>query len=469
MAVRILVRLIVIIIALLATIALIYGLSEIIWPADSIGAIRLKLAMYSVIQSANAWAVLAVIVACLQGALLGTAIELIRRGKQVVGRVLLAVGIVFLVAPFFFLQPFVFIIPQMMIIGIIVVMSVVVPHGKVTARHFEYNVVLFLFLAGVLIIALDQSAEFIQSAQPDFENSNVAGLGGSPALSEELIFSFYFGSPAVLRSIGFRQPPAISLARIGDTWQGKITVRAYVHYGKPRPREPLGFEVVMPRNSYIDLTNRASSTNGTKCSKLASVDLEIVSCSMSLRNGENTIILESDWTPDWEYVRLGEERTTFLLEGGSFGDYSVTADRPAPVLTLQVDPVVNEISDAQPLPAYQLPRLVSWSLFQEGRTITEITLIDRRLRFLADQGIEIILLALGLLLVLVVESRVAESVEDTAAPSEQYNGQKRNVERSRRSNWSVLNVAYTLVGISVLIRRLGKKWKVSKKRTSPPR
>jgi hypothetical protein len=135
-----------------------------------------------------------------------------------------------------------------------------------------------------------------------------------------------------------------------------------------------------------------------------------------------SVSLSFDWTPSHsQKLRLGEER--LLLAPGSteirsypktsadrntYRDLPPLANSPdPPLLRVKTDMPMSEFEQAHPAPYYSQRNLVAWPLnTQRGfrnRRLLEVTLVNNRVRFLADQSIQIAFLGAGLLLGLIAE------------------------------------------------------------------
>lgn len=274
------------------------------------------------------------------------------------------------------------------------------PHIRSHPRRNAYLLSFSLLILASAILILDQPQDAASSAS-------------STRLAVSISDSQH------LKDIRFSEPPTVTLEPITTApgtwrWLGILEFTLQVNQGKRKERDLLVF-ALLPNSSRVRPWGNVEPDKWQLEDLAEDQDLLYLIVHINRNTSERRVIVS--FLPDIpsHRMRLGERR--ILLSRAPF---LVGDPLPGPSLPrLQVKvPLSTTDLIAQPTPSYALRDTASWQLSgpitrsniptvnlnpatsMEG---IDITLTDRRIRLLADLSVELLLLAGGLLLGLIIE------------------------------------------------------------------
>jgi hypothetical protein len=278
-------------------------------------------------------------------------------------------------------------------------------------RRNAYILSFSLLILGFLVLILDQP----QDADPS---------ASVPRIAVSVIDDEYLNEQ--LKGIRFSEPPTITLQAITTApgtwrWFGILEFTLTAEPQKQRKDRDIWVYALLPNISRPEPWGNVEPDQLKLTDLSEDQDLLRVAVRVTKSTSVRRVILSFEPHIPLQPVRLGEKR--IVLSRGPFLVGNPVPDRLLPRLQVKVSLSTTDMV-AQPAPSYSIRNIATWQL---GEPITEsniptvnlnpatsmedidVTLTDRRIRLLADLSVELLLLASGLLLGLIVEPAIDPS------------------------------------------------------------
>jgi hypothetical protein len=230
----------------------------------------------------------------------------------------------------------------------------------------------------------------------------------------------------------------IDLTWSGERWLGQISIAVRQVRGRiSQDQLKLGQEPIIWLQLPGDAAVRTVDNGKMSCDMRAASTLVEVACFIyqhPLPAGVTSISIPLRWEPPYDWTQLGERRMLFFR--GSSTDSALPS-----TITFRTNIEDTEIAEAMPAPRTQLRDTATWVLppvpgtpaaAADPERLTEITLVDRDTRFIAQQAVTVLAIGAGTLFGLLAQFSAEARLEvpATRAPNEREPARTDATQRS---------------------------------------